>query len=430
MIAKHIKKNAAVKGNYGALIDYLTNNQGNSERVGEVSVTNCGSDDVEASKLEVLAIQKFNTRAKADKTYHLLLSFDKGEKPTAEQLKMIEDEFCNALGFKGHQRISVVHEDTDNLHVHVAINKINPSTYRVVDPVRDYRILGRKASEVEKNYGLNETNHGRNVKSHQAQDFEAQTGLESFVTYMRKLALEIDKVQSWKELHATLAQAGVTCNKKGNGLAFTSNDVTVKASSVSRAFTLKKLEERLGKFEPSKESIQGKGYNKDKPLRQDTQALQDYASYKKGTSTNVKGEIKSILAEQSLFTQVMLSQELDPQIRQLLLLLASMSTDDSIKKTIKKAKADQSKSRTFKGFLQVKARAKQEHAEPGIVVKIAHKMHELHYGKKIYDFINAQLKLLHLKSLTRPAQTVVRERLCRLQKRAVEGRQRKSSRIL
>ena len=78
MIAKHIKKNVAVKGNYGALIDYLTNSQGNSERVGRISITNCDADDVDTAKLEILATQKMNNTARADKTYHLLLSFDDG----------------------------------------------------------------------------------------------------------------------------------------------------------------------------------------------------------------------------------------------------------------------------------------------------------------------------------------------------------------
>lgn len=428
MIAKHIKKNVAVKGNYGALIDYLTNSQGNSERVGRISITNCDADDVDTAKLEILATQKMNNTARADKTYHLLLSFDKGEKPTAEQLKQIEEDFCKALGFQDHQRISVAHEDTDNFHVHIAINKVNPKTLKIHNPYYDYKVLGKKSAETEEKYGFSKTNHDRNERSHAAQDFESQTGMESFITYMRKLAPEIEKAKSWKELHASLAKAGVLCRKKGNGLVFTSNDITVKASSVSRSFTLKKLEAKLGKFEASREKLNGKGYQ-EQPIKNDAKAKKDFAEYKQGGRGNnpVKNEIKEILAEEGLFRQVVLSQEMDPQVRQLLMLLSSMSTDESINRAIEKGKANKKKARTFRGYLKVKA---QNNTVEPLIIRITRKIREINLGRKIHDFINAQLKLLHLKSLTRPEETIVRERMHRMQKRTMESRKRKGPRIL
>jgi hypothetical protein len=51
------------------------------------------------------------------------LSFRAGEEVDSETLAKIEERVCNALGFADHQRISVVHHDTDNLHMHIAINR-------------------------------------------------------------------------------------------------------------------------------------------------------------------------------------------------------------------------------------------------------------------------------------------------------------------
>ena len=51
---------------------------------------------------------------------------------------MIEERFCNALGYAEHQRVSVVHHDTDNVHIHVAINKIHPRTLTLHDPIRGF----------------------------------------------------------------------------------------------------------------------------------------------------------------------------------------------------------------------------------------------------------------------------------------------------
>ena len=84
---------------------------------------------------EIAATQGLNTRAKSDRTYHLLVSLRAGENPDAQTLRMIEERFCKELGYAEHQRISVVHHDTDNVHIHVAINKIHPTSLTLHDPI-------------------------------------------------------------------------------------------------------------------------------------------------------------------------------------------------------------------------------------------------------------------------------------------------------
>jgi hypothetical protein len=54
---------------------------------------------------------------------------------------MIEERFCKALGYAEHQRISVAHHETDNVHIHVAINKIHPTTFTLHNPGCDYKTL-------------------------------------------------------------------------------------------------------------------------------------------------------------------------------------------------------------------------------------------------------------------------------------------------
>lgn len=41
----------------------------------------------------------------------------------------IEVRRRGALGFAEHQRISAVHQNTENWHLHVAINKVHPGTF-------------------------------------------------------------------------------------------------------------------------------------------------------------------------------------------------------------------------------------------------------------------------------------------------------------
>lgn len=130
------------------------------ERVASFRVTNCGTDDPAHATTIIQAIQKANTRSKADKTYHLVYSFPPGETPPLDVLHAIEDELCAAIGFADHQRISAVHIDTDHLHVHVAINKVHPTGLQNIEPYFDKQRLMEACERLEIQHGLQRTNHG------------------------------------------------------------------------------------------------------------------------------------------------------------------------------------------------------------------------------------------------------------------------------
>lgn len=140
--------------------DYILDAGGNGEKVGGVRITNCISDDPAMATLEIVHMQAQNTRSNADKSYHLVFSFPEGERPSTATLHAIEDALCNAIGLGDHQRISAVHIDTAHLHVHVAINKVHPSTYRNVEPYYDKQRLMETCERLELAHGLIRTNHG------------------------------------------------------------------------------------------------------------------------------------------------------------------------------------------------------------------------------------------------------------------------------
>jgi hypothetical protein len=120
--------------------EYIVDKEGEGEKILWYRITNSESDIPAMAIAEVLATQAKNTRATSDKTYHLVISFPEGEVPTKERMEDIEDRMCQELGYGEHQRISAVHKDTDNIHLHVAINKVHPKTYRVHYPLRDFYI--------------------------------------------------------------------------------------------------------------------------------------------------------------------------------------------------------------------------------------------------------------------------------------------------
>jgi len=293
MIAKKIPIKSIKKSSFTGLVDYLMNRQGKTERVGEVSVTNCHSDDPCWAAREVKATQALNTRAESDKTYHLLISFRPGENPSPEVLKAIEDRICKGLGYGDHQRVSAVHHDTDNLHVHIAINKIHPTRHTILEPYYDHKKLAELCARLELEYGLEHDNHTpkKTVGQTKAADMENAAGVQSLIGWIKSECLpRIDAAKTWDELHKTMAENGLDIRKRGNGLVMADRSGTVvKASSISRTCSKEALEARLGAFQPPPEmqaQEQPKHRYEKKPVafRVDTTEL--YAEYQAERRSN------------------------------------------------------------------------------------------------------------------------------------------------
>lgn len=292
MIIRHIPMKKTRRSSFSGLVQYLCNQQNKQERVGKVRLSNCNSLDPIWAVQEVLATQAKNQRATGDKTYHMLISFAPGEAPSAQFLQEIEDTVASSIGFKAHQRISVVHHDTDNLHIHVAINKIHPQTFNMIEPFRAYKTFAEVASKLEIELGLQITNH-QTRKSHSenlADDMEHHSGIESLINWMKRSCKEkIEAASSWKEIHSILAEHGLMILIKANGFVFCNvQGLTVKASSIFRTFSKKNLESKLGSFVSSYPDDYGPASNvyHYEPLNKKVLGSSLYAKYQHEKSHN------------------------------------------------------------------------------------------------------------------------------------------------
>jgi len=239
------------------------------EKVAWSRVTNCQSDDPGWAVKEILATQARNTRSRRDKNYHLVVSFPEGEKPPRAQLEDIEDTICTAIGFAEHQRVSAVHQNTDNWHLHVAINKVHPRTFRNVEPWYDHYRLQEICAELEIKHGLTRTNHGVEAGRRQrgrAGDFEAHQGGASFLRWIREEArpalLAARERGDWQELHLALARYGLEIKPRGAGLVIGrrgESRLHVKASDVDRLLSMQLLTAALGPFQPPDERARQQG---------------------------------------------------------------------------------------------------------------------------------------------------------------------------
>ena len=244
---------------------YILDENGQGEKVAWARVSNCQSDDPGWAVKEILAVQMQNTRSKSDKSYHLVVSFPEGERPTREQIEDVEDRLVASLGFDSHHRISAVHQNTDNWHLHVAINKVHPVTFRNVTPIRDHYRLQEGCAELEVKHGLTREPHtvdraaSRARGKGRAADFEAQTGAPAFITWIRdnaapELLAARDSGQGWDGVHEVAARFDLVLKPRGAGLVFshrTNGRLHVKASSVDRGLSLAALTSALGSFQPA-----------------------------------------------------------------------------------------------------------------------------------------------------------------------------------
>ncbi|WP_353654391.1 TraI/MobA(P) family conjugative relaxase [Azospirillum sp. A1-3] len=237
--------------------DYILDAKGGGEKLAWSRITNCHSEEPGWAIREILATQDRNKRSKGDKSYHLIVSFPEGEEPTRAQLEDIEDTLCAGIGFAEHQRISAAHSNTQHFHLHIAINRVHPRSFRCIEPFYDYKELFRLCRALEQKHGLQLHPMDGPTLAGRPGDFEAHAGEASFLRWVKEtagaeLVEEAAKAASWGELHVVLERHGLAIRRKGAGLVIVQEGtgLGVKASSVDRSLSAKSLTKRLGAYEP------------------------------------------------------------------------------------------------------------------------------------------------------------------------------------
>ena len=309
MIIKHVPMRSLGKSDFAGLANYITDAQSKAYRLSQVLVTNCETATLPAAIEEVLATQYINTRAKNDKTYHLIVSFRAGEQPDTDTLKAIEERISAGLGYGEHQRISAVHNDTDNLHIHIAINKIHPTRHTIHEPYYPHRTLAELCGVLERDYGLERDNHEPRQRgaAARAADMEKHAGIESLVGWIKRECLdEMKNARSWAALHQVASDNGLGLRARGNGLVIVAgNGTTIKASTLGRDLSKSALEKRLGAFEesPQRQAEAAQRSYQKAPVRLRINTTELYAKYKetqKGLAANRTEELIRIKRRKDL----------------------------------------------------------------------------------------------------------------------------------
>ena len=206
------------------------------------------------------------TNGKFNLLRHFIISWPPGEVPNFEQVQDTGDHMLKALGAEFLQAVFALHQDTDNYHMHIVVNRMGFDGVPVDLANRwEVRCIQKAARELEIKQGWSvqhgglwdvdkegnifETGLSATVKM-RAKDFETFTGEKSEQRKLSEVCPKIfDKCKTWAEAHQTLNQLGVKLQRKGSGGILLVNDIEVKLSSVGRNYSWGNLIKKYGEFE-------------------------------------------------------------------------------------------------------------------------------------------------------------------------------------
>ncbi len=139
----------------------------------------------------------------------------------------------DVLGFSEHQYVAARHNDKDHEHIHVAINKIHPESFRIHSPAWDHQKLFTAGRVLEMELGLTPLRtvaRERENLPKRAADCEAHQGIDSFARWARKTLAPLFERPS--------CEAGTNCTASAVATAWWFGCMATGSSSrmPSRAF--------------------------------------------------------------------------------------------------------------------------------------------------------------------------------------------------
>lgn len=237
-----------------------------SERVDAGGAFNLVGSNPEAWEAQLVAAAD-QCPARCDPLEHYVLSWPQGERPSGSQLEAAARTLMKELGFGKCPAVWAAHNDTDNLHLHVAVVRFDLETGKAAGLDWDIDALHQAIAIIEHKQGwkpekdalfriegsiMREAKTGAPVRDLETGEFfprNRKKGLDlSKAAMASQLTVGLYLIKDWERFHSEAANFGLRYVRKGSGAVVQSRTGTFKASAVSSLLSLKSLEARLGPF--------------------------------------------------------------------------------------------------------------------------------------------------------------------------------------
>ena len=233
---------------------------------------------VETASLEFQAVAN-RARRTTNPYLHVVVSWRDGEEPTNAEVFASGRHVLDSLGMGEHQYVIAIHRDTDNVHAHIAANRVHPEKYRAQHLSMSYWKIDRALRELELRYGWERDRGLHEIQEREqrepeiaprlrreretaritdrAEKLRVWSGDRPFTEWVRDTAPALRTVLgrtgvTWSDVHATLADSNLELRAKGSGLIVVDrNDagLVAKASHIGRFASRGRLEAVLGAFQ-------------------------------------------------------------------------------------------------------------------------------------------------------------------------------------
>lgn len=176
---------------------------------------------------------------------HISLDFSAQDKEKLTNQKMVEiaREYMAAMGYGNTQYLIARHHDTDHLHIHLILNRVDADGKRISD--QNERIRSTQVcKQLTIKHGLYFADGKENVKRHRLREpdkakYEIYDALKSAVP----------RANSWQELAAILGKEGIAVEFKTKGttaqiegVKFSKNGYSFSGSKVDKQFSYSKID--------------------------------------------------------------------------------------------------------------------------------------------------------------------------------------------
>lgn len=316
------------------LVEYVlgTREPGKSAYVGARGFV---SDDLDGQLAEMTSLVR-TARSDAKPIKHVMLSFREGEIPTPEQVEQVVDECVSVAGLSAsHQVIFALHRDTQNAHIHVVLNAVDPTAERVTLVEYWHDVLAEVCVRLERKLGVS-CEPGRRIElladgtllrrerrraiAGPELDGEEHSGIASVKKMARRdrVSSLLKASRSWEEVHQRLAARGWTYEQKGSGSILRLHrlglpDVTIKPSGIDTSLAFARMIRRLGPFRPAADhSVQPRDIEPARPELQPTELWAMYRAHRREVR-EVRNEASAELRRHDQVERAKLVDELGRQ---------------------------------------------------------------------------------------------------------------------
>jgi hypothetical protein len=226
--------------------------------------------------------------------HHVVLSWRPKEMVSEEVARSAVDAMIRSLDAEAHQWYAAMHVDSERVHVHLAINRVEAENYRLLRTWNDHARLARAAEWVEREHGcLSDRRMNWRAKGLAELDLSDLEGFEerevlpgiaqitnlppgaatseadavrqagySWVALLSREAVPaalstLTSDGSWERFHAAFASYGVRFERAGSGARLVGAEIGQHVKASRLGLKLEDLEARLGPYVAPQEVTPG-----------------------------------------------------------------------------------------------------------------------------------------------------------------------------